>query len=116
MKFYVNIYEAFYFLITEILEERIKKAAEIRMAKFMKEEGISYMEYAVKVGDKVISGSTSIMKIKSITYISDEYKDAAVSIFVISIFMFMLTVFLAVVIRKQMKKSQEKTPELFFNE
>lgn len=62
------------------LEERIKKAAEIRMAKFMKEEGISYMEYAVKVGDKVISGSTSIMKIKSITYISDEYKDAAESI------------------------------------
>lgn len=46
----------------------------------------------------------------------DEYKDAAVFIFVISIFMFMLTVFLAVVIRKQMKKSQEKTPELFFNE
>ena len=40
MKFYVNIYEAFYFLITEILEERIKKeknAIELKKDDYTKE-------------------------------------------------------------------------------
>lgn len=52
----------------DTLEERIRSAAEIKMAKAMSESGVSYMEYAIRIGDEVITGSTSNMKIKSLNY------------------------------------------------
>lgn len=51
----------------DTLEERIRSAANIKMAKAMTESGVSYMEYAIRVGDQVIKGSTSAMKIQKLT-------------------------------------------------
>ena len=56
-------------------EEKIKKTAEIEMAKAMEEAGVCYMEYSVQVGDRTISGSTSAMKIQSMTYTKEFYED-----------------------------------------
>ena len=59
----------------DTLEEKLRNAAEIKMAKAMSESGVSYMEYAIKVGDKVITGSTSNMKITSLNYEYDFYEN-----------------------------------------
>ncbi len=59
----------------DTLEERIRSAADIRMAKAMTESGVSYMEYAIRVGDKIIKGSTSAMKIKKLTFVYEENKE-----------------------------------------
>ncbi len=56
-------------------EERIKSAAEIEMAKAIIKSGASYMEYSIRVGDEVITGSTSNMKIESLEYEYDIYKE-----------------------------------------
>ena len=56
-------------------EEKLKKTAEIEMAKAMEEAGVCYMEYSVQVGDRIISGSTSAMKIQSMTYTKEFYED-----------------------------------------
>ena len=98
----------------DTLEERIRSAAEISMAKAMTEKGVSYMEYAIRVGDKVISGSTSAMKIKNLTFVHDENEEIAgilctsfagisIIMMVISavIVMLMLSILMASTIRKQ---------------
>lgn len=98
-------------------KSRTQECIEVKTDRYFTKEYIYASGREEKKGDKVIIHYDK--DDPDSYYINDrvdEYKDAAVFIFVISIFMFMLTVFLAVVIRKQMKKSQEKTPELFFNE
>ncbi len=61
----------------EALEEKIRNAADKKMAEAMTEEGVSYMEYAIRVGDQTITGSTSIMKIKSLTFEKEENEEIA---------------------------------------
>ena len=61
----------------EDFEERIRAIAEKKMAEAMTENGVSYMEYAIKVGDQTISGSTSLMKIKSLTFEREENEEIA---------------------------------------
>jgi ABC-type antimicrobial peptide transport system permease subunit len=56
-------------------EERVRSAAEIKMAQEMIDHGVSYMEYTIQAGDTVISGSTNTMKIKSVTMIRSDCKD-----------------------------------------
>ncbi len=98
-------------------EERIRSAAEIKMAKTMKESGVSYMEYAIRVGDEVIIGSTSNMKIRSLEYTLEYYKDimdmlsqtfAAVSIALMImsaiVVMIILSILMASTIRKQYRE------------
>ena len=101
----------------DTLEEKIKSAAEIKMAKAMTESGVSYMEYAIRVGDEVITGSTSTMKIKSMTYVKEDYKEmvatvtasfAAVSVILMIVsaivVMIILSILMASTIRKQYKE------------
>ena len=59
------------------LEERIRAVAEKKMAEAMTEQGVSYMEYAIRIGDKTITGSTSLMKIKSLTFEREENEEIA---------------------------------------
>ena len=61
----------------DTLEERIRSAANIKMAKAMTEKNVSYMEYAIQVGDKVIKGSSSAMKIKEMTFVYEDNKEIA---------------------------------------
>ena len=56
-------------------EEKIKSAAEIKMAEEMVEHGVSYMEYTIQVDDTVISGSTNTMKINTLSMERQEYRD-----------------------------------------
>lgn len=56
-------------------EERLQSAARIKMAKAMSESGVSYMEYAIRVGDRVITGSTHNMKIESMDYEHDTFAE-----------------------------------------
>ena len=58
-------------------EEKIRAVADKRMAEAMSEEGVSYMEYAICVGDRVITGSTSLMKIKTLTFEREEMEEIA---------------------------------------
>ena len=101
----------------ETSEERIKSAAEIKMAKAMIEEGTSYMEYAIRVGDKVITGSTNTMKIKSMSFVKDDYSEqaaglttsfaaVAVVLMVVSaiVVMIILSILMASTIRKQYRE------------
>ena len=59
----------------ETLEERIRSAAEIKMAKAMLESGVSYMEYAITIGDTTIESSTSLMKIESVSFVKADYME-----------------------------------------
>ncbi|MBR1506629.1 MAG: ABC transporter permease [Eubacterium sp.] len=61
----------------ENLEERIRTIAERKMAEAMTEHGVSYMEYAIRVGDETITGSTSLMKIKTLTFERQENEEIA---------------------------------------
>ncbi|MCR5337891.1 MAG: ABC transporter permease, partial [Lachnospiraceae bacterium] len=61
----------------DTLEEKVKSAANIEMAKAMTEQGVSYMEYAIRVGDQVITGSTAAMKIKEMTFVLEENEEIA---------------------------------------
>ena len=61
----------------DTLEERIMSAANIKMAEAMEKNGVSYMEYAVRVGDRVITGSTSAMKIRNLTFEMEENSEIA---------------------------------------
>lgn len=101
----------------DTLEDRIRSAAEINMAKAMTEQGVSYMEYAICVGDRIISGSTSAMKIKNLTFVLKENTEiadmlctsfAGISIImtVISavIVMLILSILMASTIRKQYRE------------
>lgn len=61
----------------DTLNERIQRAANAKMAKAMTEKGVSYMEYAIRVGDRVITGSTSAMKIQKLTFVREENREIA---------------------------------------
>ena len=61
----------------DTLEERIRSAADISMAKAMTEQGVSYMEYAIRVGDEIITGSTAAMSIKNLTFVKEENQEIA---------------------------------------
>ena len=56
-------------------EERIRSEAQIQMAKAMIENGVSYMEYAIRVGDEMITGSTNTMRIRSVTFQKEFYQE-----------------------------------------
>lgn len=101
----------------DALEERIRSAAEIKMAKAMSESGVSYMEYAIRVGDKLITGSTHNMKITSLEYEHDFYKnmmDQIKQIFVLItatlmavsaiVVMIILSILMSSAIKKQYKE------------
>ena len=101
----------------DTLEERIRSAANAKMAKAMTERGVSYMEYAIRVGDQVITGSTSAMKIQKLTFVLEENREIAgmlcVSFAGISIgmmvasgiiVMLMLAILMASTIRKQYRE------------
>ena len=75
------------------------------------------MEYAIRVGDEVITGSTSTMKIKAMTYIKEDYREmvatvtasfAAVSVILMIVsgivVMIILSILMASTIRKQYKE------------
>jgi hypothetical protein len=59
------------------LEERIRSVANKKMAEAMTEKGVSYMEYSIQVGDETITGSTSLMKIKTLTFEREENEEIA---------------------------------------
>ncbi|MCR5702416.1 MAG: FtsX-like permease family protein [Lachnospiraceae bacterium] len=61
----------------DTLEDRIRNLANKKMAEAMTDKGVSYMEYAIQVGDKIITGSTSLMKIKNITFVRRESEEIA---------------------------------------
>ncbi|MBR5420566.1 MAG: ABC transporter permease [Lachnospiraceae bacterium] len=58
-------------------EEKIRAMADKKMAEAMTEQGVSYMEYAICVGDRIITGSTSLMKIKTLTFVREEMEEIA---------------------------------------
>ena len=101
----------------ETLEERIRKTAEKKMAEAMTEQGVSYMEYAIRVGDEIISGSTSLMKIKTLTFereVNEEIADmllvsfagiAAIMMIVSAVVVILiLSILMASTIRKQYRQ------------
>jgi ABC-type antimicrobial peptide transport system permease subunit len=61
----------------DTLEEKIISATNIKMAEAMEKSGVSYMEYAVRIGDRVITGSTSAMKIRNMTFVMEENSEIA---------------------------------------
>jgi ABC-type antimicrobial peptide transport system permease subunit len=61
----------------ENLEEKIRDAANKKMADAMTRQGVSYMEYAIRVGDQTITGSTALMKIKTLTFEREENEEIA---------------------------------------
>ena len=61
----------------DTLEEKIRAAADKKMAEAMTKQGVSYMEYAISVGDKTITGSTSLMKIKTLTFEREDIEEVA---------------------------------------
>ena len=101
----------------EDLEEKIRAAADKKMAEAMTKEGVSYMEYAIRVGDRTITGSTSLMKIKTLTFVREENEEIAnmllVSFAGIAAFMMLvsaivviliLSILMASTIRKQYRE------------
>ncbi|MBO5985739.1 MAG: ABC transporter permease [Lachnospiraceae bacterium] len=101
----------------DTLEERIRNAANIKMAKAMTEKGVSYMEYAIRVGDQVITGSTSAMKIQKLTFVQEENREIASMLCIVFagvsigmmvasgiIVMLMLAILMASTIRKQYRE------------
>ncbi|MBP5193021.1 MAG: ABC transporter permease [Eubacterium sp.] len=98
-------------------EERIRSAAEIKMAKYMIEQGVSYMEYTIQTDDTVISGSTNTMKINSETKVREEYAEllstvsssllsVSIALMVIAaiVVMLMLSILMETTIRKQYRE------------
>ena len=59
----------------DTLEERIRSAAAIKMARAMLESGVSYMEYAITIGDVTIESGTNLMKIESIDFTREDYEE-----------------------------------------
>ncbi len=101
----------------DTLEEQIRSAANNEMAKAMTEQGVSYMEYAIRVGDEIITGSTSAMMIKNLTFVEKENKEignmlcvsfAGISVILMVIsaitVMLMLAILMASTIRKQYRQ------------
>ena len=101
----------------DTMEDRIRSAANVQMAKAMTDKGVSYMEYAIRVGDQIITGSTSAMKIEKLTFVLEENREIAnmlcVSFAAISIGMMvmsgiivilMLAILMASTIRKQYRE------------
>ena len=99
------------------LEERIRGVANKKMAEAMTENGVSYMEYAIRVGDKTITGSTSLMKINSLTFVREENEEIAnmllvsfagiaIILMIVSaiVVILILSILMASTIRKQYKE------------
>jgi len=101
----------------DTLEERIKNAAEIKMAKAMSESGVSYMEYEIRIGDKIITGSTHNMEIQALEYEYDHYveimesiqKDVSLIVAVlmavsVTVVIILLSILMSSTVRKQYKE------------
>ena len=95
-------------------EEKIRSAAEIKMAEEMVEHGVSYMEYTIQIDDTVIRGSTNTMKINTLSMIRQEYRymldmlfnililiSAALMIVAAVVVVLMLSILMESTIRKQ---------------
>lgn len=59
----------------DTMEERIRSAADIKMAEAMVENGVSYMEYSIEVDGQIISGSTNTMRIDKLTFQRADYAE-----------------------------------------
>ena len=101
----------------DTLEDRIRSVANQEMAKAMTVKGVSYMEYAIRVGDTIITGNTSAMRIKNMTFVMEENKEIAnmlcttfagmsIIMMVLSaiIVILMLSILMAGTIRKQYRE------------
>ncbi len=97
--------------------DRIKSAARIKMAKAMLEEGVSYMEYSIRVGDEVITDSTSTMKIKSLTHTKNEYREmaaetmssfAAVAVIMMVVAAMVVTIILSILMASNIRKQYKE--------
>ncbi|MBO6300226.1 MAG: ABC transporter permease [Lachnospiraceae bacterium] len=66
----------------ETLEDKIRETADQKMAEAMTKQGVSYMEYAIRIGDQIITGSTSLMKIKTLTFVREEMKEIVDMLFI----------------------------------
>ena len=99
------------------LEERIRAIADKKMAEAMTEQGVSYMEYAIRVGDETITGSTSLMKIRTLTFEREEneeivnmllvsFASVAVAMMLVSaiVVILILSILMASTIRKQYRE------------
>lgn len=98
-------------------EERVRSAAEIKMAETMIEHGVSYMEYTIRTDDTVISGNTNTMKINSETKVREEFKEilsqisssfmlVSIALMIIAaiVVMLMLSILMETTIRKQYRE------------
>ena len=81
------------------LEERIRAKAEEKMAILISQYGVTDVDYAIRIGDTVISGNSSRFVIKEISSIKDFTKSQMESIAAVTkTFSFCAVIFIAVVV------------------
>ena len=81
------------------LEERIRAKAEEKMAILISQYGVTDIDYAIRIGDTVISGNSSRFVIKEISSIKDFTKSQMESIAAVTrTFSFCAVIFIAVVV------------------
>lgn len=81
------------------LEERIRAKAEEKMAILISQYGVTDIDYAIRIGDTVISGNSSRFVIKEISSVKDFTKSQMESIAAVTkTFSFCAVIFIAVVV------------------
>ena len=81
------------------LEERIRAKADEKMAVLISQYGVTDVDYAIRIGDTVISGNSSRFVIKEISSMKDFLKSQMASIAVVTkTFSFCAVIFIAVVV------------------
>lgn len=81
------------------LEERIKAKADEKMAVLISQYGVTDVDYAIRIGDTIISGNSSCFVIKEISSMKDLTKSQMESISaVVKTFSFWAVIFIAVVV------------------
>lgn len=81
------------------LEERIRAKADEKMAVLISRYGVTDVDYAIRIGDTVISGNSSGFVIKEISSVKDIAKSQMGSIAAVTrIFSFCAVIFIAVVV------------------
>lgn len=81
------------------LEERIRAKADEKMAVLISQYGVTDIDYAIRIGDTVISGNSSRFVIKEISSMKDFLKSQMESIAAVTkIFSFCAVIFIAVVV------------------
>ena len=81
------------------LEERIRAKADEKMAVLISQYGVTDIDYAIRIGDTIISGNSSRFVIKDISSIKDLAKSQMESIAAVTkTFSFWAVIFIAVVV------------------